>query len=580
MNIKSLLSSACIVLLLWSISYGDQLFAPDVLMKKGIAEKTDAIGLADTHLGIAYRDDGALDSNGYFTTFSQPDKFFDTPGLNCSGLVVSISRFLFNRNFTLEQVMRDRLGDSGDNSPMGADWDFGWDLVMNLAEGHSPKVISADNKEIDLRKANGQNSRGFDLHDQNAWKSVLTQMRPGKVYLASISKPGLERGYKIMHYHVVLMLPDDKGNVWLYHSTRRSQAHKMNIANAQGMNRFMSQFKNSRAGDNKKIFILEASLGSGPSSATDMDANKGLEQDRRSSATMTESMDNRPVQPEETEVEEKPLPRPLAQDNAPKTVINHLAGKAYTAFPELKTSIPKLEDAVDPQVKFSFSNYGEVPRSLKIRVKGAGTDVNYEGQLGARSLQEVMFPKDFHGAAASLNMGEYLAEVRVDGKPWVGNVFEIGLPREAEPKITEMKVPSTVQSGSTFTIRIVAENKGAESDYGGITVSCPEPSGLKIISAKPGKLFPPGSTVLSVTTDRIRTRVPMAERWIELWGENKSYDMTVQIQAGRPGTYPLYVRSTLRGVNVKSSVVLMDPSQSQTVDQQGFPVHVHQVTVR
>ena len=72
----------------------------------------------------------------------------------------------------------------------------------------------------------------------------------------------------------------------------------------------------------------------------------------------------------------------------------------------------------------------------------------------------------------------------------------------------------------------------------------------------------------------------MAERWIELWGEKKSYDLKVQIQAGRPGTYPLYVRCALRGENVKSSVILMDPSASDIVDQQGFPVKVYQITVR
>ena len=81
-------------------------------------------------------------------------------------------------------------------------------------------------------------------------------------------------------------------------------------------------------------------------------------------------------------------------------------------------------------------------------------------------------------------------------------------------------------------------------------------------------------------SDKISTKVPMAERWIELWGENKAYDMTVQIQAGQPGTYPLYVRCALRGVNVKSSVILMDPRSSDIVDQQGFPVKVYNVTVR
>jgi hypothetical protein len=127
---------------------------------------------------------------------------------------------------------------------------------------------------------------------------------------------------------------------------------------------------------------------------------------------------------------------------------------------------------------------------------------------------------------------------------------------------------------------VVAQNKGAESDYGGITVSSPDPSGLRLLSAKPGRIYRRGSKVLSITSDKIRTKVPMAERWIELWGENKTYDMEVRIRAGRPGTYPLYVRCALRGVNVKSNVVLMDPPAGDVVDQQGFPVKVYMITVR
>ena len=72
----------------------------------------------------------------------------------------------------------------------------------------------------------------------------------------------------------------------------------------------------------------------------------------------------------------------------------------------------------------------------------------------------------------------------------------------------------------------------------------------------------------------------MAELWIELWAERKSYEMQVQVTAGRPGTYPVYVRCALRGVNVKSSVILMDPPESRTVDQQGFPVNVYMINVK
>ena len=72
----------------------------------------------------------------------------------------------------------------------------------------------------------------------------------------------------------------------------------------------------------------------------------------------------------------------------------------------------------------------------------------------------------------------------------------------------------------------------------------------------------------------------LTQRWIELWGENATYDMTVKIEAGRPGTYPLFVRCALRGVNVKSSVILMDPKSSESIDQQGFPVYVHYIKVQ
>jgi hypothetical protein len=72
----------------------------------------------------------------------------------------------------------------------------------------------------------------------------------------------------------------------------------------------------------------------------------------------------------------------------------------------------------------------------------------------------------------------------------------------------------------------------------------------------------------------------MAEQWIELWKENKIYEMQVQIQAGRPGKHALFVRCAIRGVNVKSSVILMDPDSGRTVDQQGFPVQVFMINVR
>ncbi len=262
-------------------------------------------------------------------------------------------------------------------------------------------------------------------------------------------------------------------------------------------------------------------------------------------------------------------------------MINHLSGRVFKSFPELVTEIPRFADDSKNGLKFWLSNRGNLARNVQIALRTPDGDVQYKGQLGADADLSVAYPADFGKTSSQpVKVGKYLADVRVDGVQWCSDLFEVAMPREARPKVINVKIPATVQAGQIFTVRVEAQNQGAESDYGGITISTPDTSGLRLVSAKPGRVYGPGSSVLSVTTDKIRTKVPMAERWIDLWGESKVYDLNVQVQAGRPGTYPLYVRCALRGVNAKSSVVLMDPQASDTADQQGFPVQVHRITVR
>ena len=598
------LGAICIFLFGAGIVWSDQIFAPACLWEKNIAEKTDPIEIANTHLGIPYREDGTLDNEGHFTTFAQPAKFFEPPGLNCSGLVVSVCRFLFDKNWTLEEVTRDRQGNSGPDAPMGKDWDFGWDLIMNLTEGHSRKVISPDARNYSVENSDGMTLVGFDLNDLQAWHKVMAQMKPGRVYLGSISKPTQKKGYRLLHYHVALMLPDGKGGVWLYHATHRSNVHKMNLNSPQGMNRLMSEFRGDR--DNtKKIIIVEAALPdlSAPAqTAAEPQQSYGATSggSPQTSKPAPGQMAGTPAKPTPPE---SGLPRPgsegytslgdrspepggpapsLAAQKGPDLVINHLSGKVFKPVPDLVTHIPTFADQSKSGVKFWFCNRGNIPRQLQITLQGPDGTVQYKGSVPPDNGELVaVYPSDFGKSSDStVRQGRYLEEVRLDGVQWASNLFEVTKPREANPKILNVKIPSTIQSGQTFSVIVEAENKGAESDYGGITISSPNPSGLKLISAKPGRIFGTGSTVLSVTSDKIRTKVPMAERWIELWGEDKKYDVTVQIQAGHPGTYPLYVRCALRGVNVKSSVILMEPPSADKVDQQGFPVQVYNVTVR
>lgn len=588
-----------------SASFGDRLYAPPYLWDRHIAEKTDPVDIANTHLGIPYRDDGAIDDQGFFTTFADPTKFFDTPGLNCSGLVLSISRFLFNKNWTLQEATRDRQGNSGPNSPLGKDWDFGWDLIFNITDVTTRRVMLPDDSPVNLDSADGRSLRGFDLHDTAAWRTLMKRFVPGRVYLGSISRIAPEQNNRLLHYHVVIIIPDKSGGVYLYHATRRSNVHRINIATPQGLQRFLAQFRGNRH-DTKKILLVEAVLPEivvgeeTPPQGPPPSSTKGPEQPPAPPSAQTQlpplgspsganvsqpekDKGAAPTSPPESPVAPPPsMPTSAAQKPEPQLVINHLSGKVFRSIPGLVTHVPAFADDAKTSLRFWFQNRAAQARNLEIYLKTPTGDVQYRGTIPANNDDfRVVFPKDFGAAASqSLRQGDYLVEYRIDGQQWCGDLFEVALPREAQPKITNVKFPAQVQAGKTFTVYVEAKNLGAESDYGGITVSSPNPAALKIIGAKQGKVYGPGSTVLSVTSDRIKTKVPMAERWIELWGEGKSYELEVQVQALKPGVYPLFIRCALRGVNVKSSVILMDPSTSETVDQQGFPVYVYDVTVK
>ena len=64
---------------------------------------------------------------------------------------------------------------------------------------------------------------------------------------------------------------------------------------------------------------------------------------------------------------------------------------------------------------------------------------------------EVIFPRDFGASAPGVTaQGEYVEEVMIDGKPWLANVFQVAKPREAEPKILNVKVSSRCSGGQNF----------------------------------------------------------------------------------------------------------------------------------
>ncbi|NDV25664.1 hypothetical protein [Desulfovibrio sp. JC010] len=209
--------------------------------------------------GIPYRGDAAVNRNGEFTLFAQPEILLKKPGLNCSGFTVAASRYYFGRNYNLSDTTLDRLADSGPDSPYGEDWDFGYDLILNVTEGMKRRPMLPFGETAVIEDNNGMTLRGFELSDHAAWADVIKQMTPGHVYLFSMSKPIKFKNYRMLHYHVGLIVPDDNGHVWLCHATRNSGVNKVDITNTANIEQIIKANPDSDLGV-RKILIIEAPL--------------------------------------------------------------------------------------------------------------------------------------------------------------------------------------------------------------------------------------------------------------------------------------------------------------------------------
>lgn len=212
-------------------------------------------------LGIRYRIDGAIDQSGNYTLFSKPETRLKTPGLNCSGFVLEASRFLLNDNIAISAAKHDRLNDSGKNSPFGKDWDFGWDLILNIAEGHSASLILPNGERRDASdpEITGFSPRGFDLHSPKTWAELPDRLKPHHLYLISFNRDS-RKPNQITHYHVGLIYVNNPNEIWLYQTTGKSQkVYRRNLADKKQRDQFLRSFANS--GNLKKyILILEIPL--------------------------------------------------------------------------------------------------------------------------------------------------------------------------------------------------------------------------------------------------------------------------------------------------------------------------------
>lgn len=220
---------------------------------------TASASSVDDLLGTPYRPDGVINDRGDYATFNQPAQVLRNPGLNCSGLVVQIARqHATSSAIRLDQAGRDRHADSGQGSALGQDWDFGWDLIINLSQNtpQLPLQILPTGPESIPTTANGLTHRGFDFTDIAAWQQTLSHLVEGQLYLVSFSRQAQIAGYRVLHHHVAAIRPE-KNHIWLYHATAEAGSHRLDLAKPEQLEQLIHRFSPPR-GTTSHALVVES----------------------------------------------------------------------------------------------------------------------------------------------------------------------------------------------------------------------------------------------------------------------------------------------------------------------------------
>ena len=209
-------------------------------------------------LGIPYRNDGTINDAGEYATFNDPGKVLSEPGLNCSGLVLAATRIVFGKNIPLAAAVRDRHNDSGPAAPLGQDWDFGFDLISNLADIAGGRLLVPEGAAMPATTT-GQTAPSFDLHDPLFGADFPALIRTGHLYLVSFSRHESPAAPARLHYHVGAVVRDGE-TVWLYSTTRNSKrAIRIDLASDEGLALFRKSYRNTK-GSFKRLTVVEIPL--------------------------------------------------------------------------------------------------------------------------------------------------------------------------------------------------------------------------------------------------------------------------------------------------------------------------------
>ncbi len=210
-------------------------------------------------LTIPFRVDGATDEAGHWVTFNQPLTVSEQPGFNCSGFTVAAARELLGRDFNLTEASRDRLGDSGPGAPLGQDWDFGLDLILNLAEDYPHRFLPEPPNQpgqpplipLRPRRALGW---GVNLHGPE-FEEQLARIQPGRFCFFTFSRPDGHFPAGVSYYHVGVIVSDPP-DLWLYHTTVGARTHRVNLADPEQLARLRRHFKPVENGE-RRVFMVE-----------------------------------------------------------------------------------------------------------------------------------------------------------------------------------------------------------------------------------------------------------------------------------------------------------------------------------
>jgi hypothetical protein len=186
-------------------------------------------------LRIPYRTDGAVSDDGRWTTWMNSENTLKSPGFNCSGFVLEAVRFILNRNISLAEASFDRDSDSGPDSPLGLDWDFGLDLLLNLSKVKTEDLLPRpEGEKLTKNQADLPLGWGLDIHGPD-FEGFLKELKAPNIYLFAISKPDRRFKAGLSYYHVGILHADQQGALWLYQSTAKAGVHRLNIATPEGL---------------------------------------------------------------------------------------------------------------------------------------------------------------------------------------------------------------------------------------------------------------------------------------------------------------------------------------------------------